>query len=97
MSLTAIVALALAGAAVILAYRDEKLGAALMTGAAVLAALYLLLGTQDAAGDAPLFPVPAVSTAASAQTTHGLGGHARGNGGPGAAVTAPGYDGGPRR
>jgi hypothetical protein len=96
MSLTAIVALALAGAAVILAYRDEKLGAALMTGAAVLAALYLLLGTQDAAWDVPA-PVPTVSTAASAQTSHGLGGHAPGNGGPGAAVTAPGNDCGPRR
>ena len=68
MSLTAIVTLVLAAAAVSLAYRDEKLGAALVTGAAVLTALYLLLGVQDAASDAPETPVPLVSAAVPAQT-----------------------------
>lgn len=72
MSLTAIVVLALAGAAVILAYRNEKLGAALMTGAAVLAALYVLLGTQDAMEDAPPSPVPAASTTALGRGTAGV-------------------------
>ncbi|MFJ8158416.1 hypothetical protein [Streptomyces sp. NPDC094468] len=50
MSLTAIVALALAIVVVALVRRDEKLGIALTTAAAVLGAVYLLLGTQPAEG-----------------------------------------------
>lgn len=61
MSLTAIVTLALAFAAGWLVYRNEKLGAAVAAAAAVLAALYLLLGTQ-AMGDGGVSPTAPTST-----------------------------------
>ncbi|MFI1408728.1 hypothetical protein ACH4Y0_02125 [Streptomyces sp. NPDC020707] len=67
MSLTAIVTLALVITSVVLAYRDEKLGAALMTGCAVLAALYALLGAPAAAA-APPSPTPTSVTASPVQS-----------------------------
>ncbi|MDH6214099.1 hypothetical protein [Streptomyces pseudovenezuelae] len=66
MSLTPVVTLALVITSVVLAYRDEKLGAALMTGCAVLAALYALLGAP-AAGAAPQAPAPTSVTESPVQ------------------------------
>ncbi|WP_406126880.1 hypothetical protein [Streptomyces sp. NBC_00989] len=67
MSLTTIVILALVTTSVVLAYRDEKLGAALVTGCAVLAALYALLGAPTAGAAAPQSPAPTSVTASLIQ------------------------------
>lgn len=65
MPLAALVTLALAATAAFLAYRNEKLGAALVVGAAVLTALYLLLGAAPDADGGSKLPAPLVSGAPS--------------------------------
>jgi hypothetical protein len=65
MPLAAIVTLALAGTAAVLAYRDEKLGAAILVGAAVLTALYLLLGAAPDADGGSEMPVPLTTRTSS--------------------------------
>lgn len=65
MSLAALVTLALAGTAAFLAYRNEKLGAAILVGVAVLTALYLLLGAAPDTDGGSEVPVPLVSRTSS--------------------------------
>ncbi|MFE1841622.1 hypothetical protein [Streptomyces sviceus] len=67
MSLTAIVALALAIAAVALSYRNPKLGGALLVGIAVLGAIYALLGAQTTTPPDQT-PAPSSSTTLPAKT-----------------------------
>ncbi|MFD7078457.1 hypothetical protein ACFV9G_29900, partial [Nocardioides sp. NPDC059952] len=65
MTLFTIVAMSLAGVAVYWAYKNPKLGASLLVGAGILAAVYLI-GQQDAS-QAPLqAPAPAASSSVPA-------------------------------
>jgi hypothetical protein len=66
MPLEAIVLLFIAGWAVYNAYKNEKLGAALLVGVAVLGVLYLLLDHDESAEVAPK---PTSSTAVPTQTS----------------------------
>lgn len=76
MSLTAIVALSLVSVAAIAAYRNERMGSAILVGCGVLAAFYMLIGAQEGKREAPQAPsVPAVSVtvpgAVGGESPHG--------------------------
>ncbi len=65
MPLTAVVALSLVSLAGMTAYRNERLGSAVLVGCGVLAAFYLLVGAQEAkreATQAPSAPTVSVTT-----------------------------------
>ncbi|WP_329583295.1 hypothetical protein [Streptomyces sp. NBC_01361] len=74
MPLEAIVALALAAVAAVAAYRNEKLGAALLVGVGVLTVLYLLLGAQDTVEDGTKGPIPSGISVGGSSRTDGDGG-----------------------
>ncbi|KUN93406.1 hypothetical protein [Streptomyces caeruleatus] len=56
MPLTAIVALSLVAVAMFVAYRNERIGSAILVGCGVLAAFYLLLGAPEGNREAPQAP-----------------------------------------
>ncbi|MFE7932952.1 hypothetical protein ACFU6S_30385 [Streptomyces sp. NPDC057456] len=62
-SLAAIVLLALGGVTVYLAYRNERLGAAILVGVAVVTLLGVLLGAPEAAQSSGDRPTPSASVA----------------------------------
>lgn len=65
MSLTAIVALSLVAVAIVTAYRNERIGSAVLVGCGVLAAVYLLVGAPEGpreATQAPAAPTASITT-----------------------------------
>ncbi|WP_128381940.1 hypothetical protein [Streptomyces cavernae] len=62
-SLAAIVLLALGGVTVFIAYRNERLGAAILVGVGVVALLGVLLGAPEPAQSNGDRPVPSASVA----------------------------------
>ena len=71
MSLMAIVALSLVGVATFAAYRNERIGSAVLVGCAALAAFYLLVDPQEDKREAPQAPPAPTASVAAAVTPGG--------------------------